>query len=134
MEIYKCLQCGYECREPIKVYDNGHYDIECPNCGSEDIEKMEEETLTNGWIKAWKELPEDGDNYITVSEHGCVNVLRFNVKHQMWNVTDNETDTEIKVLYWRKLPPLPPMRERPPYDMERDAELVNKAFKKEEEE
>ena len=129
MEIYKCLQCGYECREPIKVYDNGHYDIECPNCGSEDIEKMEEETLTNGWIKAWKELPETEGRYLTVSEHDNLNVLGFNVKHQMWNVTDEHTDTEIKVLYWREIP-MPPKNTRPPYDMERDAELVNKAFKK----
>lgn len=129
MEIYKCLHCGYECYEPIKTYDGGHYDAECPNCGSEDLMKIEEEAITNGWTKAWKELPEDNGWYLTISEHKTVVVLQFNVKHQLWNVGDNYTDTAIKVLYWRALPPMPPMRERPSYDIDRDIDIVNRAFK-----
>lgn len=123
MEIYKCLHCGYECYEPIN-------DVECPNCGSGEIVRTEEEALANGWTKAWKELPEDNGWYLTISEHKTVNVLRFNVKHQLWNVGDNYTDTAIKVLYWIKLPPMPPMSELPPYDIDRDIGIVNRAFKK----
>jgi DNA-directed RNA polymerase subunit RPC12/RpoP len=125
MEIYKCLHCGYEFYRPIK-------DEECPNCGSVEIVRTEEGAFSNGWTKAWKELPGDNGWYLTITEHKSVIVLQFNVKHQMWNVGDNYTDSEIKVLYWRKLPPMPLMRELPPYDMDRDIDIVNRAFKKEE--
>lgn len=128
MKIYKCLHCGHEFYQPIEK--NGK--SICTNCGSEDIVQTEEEALTNGWIKAWKKLPEDNGLYLTITEHKTVIVLRFNVKHQMWNVGDDYTDTEIKVLYWRKLPPMPLMRELPPYDIDRDIDIVNRALKKEE--
>lgn len=130
MKIYKCLHCYNEFYQPIEK-DGKNI---CTNCGSEEIVQTEEEALTNGWTKAWKELPEDNGWYLTISEHGSVNVIQFNVKHQMWNVTDNYTDTAIKVLYWRTLPPMPPIRERPPYDIDRDIDIVNRAFKKEEDE
>lgn len=38
---YICLHCGYHFGEPKRDYDRGtgHYDEECPNCGSEDFEE-----------------------------------------------------------------------------------------------
>ena len=37
---YVCIHCGHSFDEPKRDYDRGtgHYDEECPNCGSEDIE------------------------------------------------------------------------------------------------
>lgn len=133
MEVYKCLHCGFEFDEPARTYDGGHYDAECPNCGSEDIERTEESDTANGWKKAWKELPEDNKRYLTITAHGNVVVLEFNVKHQAWNVSDDDTDTEIKVLYWMAIPPMPQQRKRPAYDFQRDADLIKKAIELKEE-
>ena len=45
MSFFVCLHCGHEFswEELKRTYDRGtgHYDDECPNCGSEDIEEAE---------------------------------------------------------------------------------------------
>ena len=45
MSFFVCLHCGHEFswNELKRTYDQGtgHYDDECPNCGSEDIEEAE---------------------------------------------------------------------------------------------
>ena len=128
MKIYKCLHCWHEFYQPI-LKDGKSI---CTNCGSDDIVETEEEVLTNGWTKAWKQQPENNGWYLTITDFKTILVLQFNTKHQLWNVTDKQTDTAIKVLYWRNLPPKPPMRKRPPYDINRDIDIVNRAFKKEE--
>lgn len=133
MEVYKCLHCGFEFDEPARTYDGGHYDAECPNCGSEDIEHTEESDTANGWKKAWKELPDDEKNYLVITANGNAAVLNFNTKHQAWNVTDDYTDAEIKVLYWMPLPPMPQQKKRPAYDFQRDADLIKKAMELKEE-
>lgn len=128
MEIYKCVHCGFEFDEPARTYDGGHYDTDCPNCGSEDIERTEESDTANGWKKAWKELPEEEKNYLVVTARGNVTVLDFNLKNQAFNVSDDYTDAEIKVLYWMPLPPMPQQKKRPAYDFQRDADLIKRQW------
>ena len=45
MSFFVCMHCGHEFswEELKRTYDRGtgHYDDECPNCGSEDIEEAE---------------------------------------------------------------------------------------------
>ena len=45
MSFFVCLHCGHEFswNELKRTYDRGtgHYDDECPNCGSEDIEEAD---------------------------------------------------------------------------------------------
>lgn len=133
MEVYKCLHCGFEFDEPARTYDGGHYDADCPNCGSEDIERTEESESANGWSKAWKELPDDEKNYLVITAYGNVAVLPYNKKHQAFNVSDDYTDAEIKVLYWMPIPPMPQQKQRPAYDFQRDADLIKRAMELKEE-
>lgn len=121
---YRCSECGTYSKYAT------HY---CPNCGSEDIERTEESDTANGWKKAWKELPDDGKNYLVITAFGNIAVLPYNKKHQAFNVTDDYTDAEIKVLYWMPLPPMPQQKKRPAYDFQRDADLIKKAMELKEE-
>ena len=42
--MYKCNSCGIEFENRLPVYDDGYIgDALCPNCGSADIEEVEED-------------------------------------------------------------------------------------------
>lgn len=77
------------------------------------------------WISS-EDYPEKEGRYLVVTAYGNPTVLDFNIKHKKWNVSDNYTDTEIKVDWWMPLPELPP-RYVPNFDhLEEDVAFVTR--------
>lgn len=52
------------------------------------------------FISTADRLPSKEGPYLCVCDTGYISILSYNTKHKLFNVSDNNTDTALKVLYW----------------------------------
>ena len=83
--MYICLHCGHEFDDPKKDYDRGtgHWDEECPNCGSEDFEEAAE-CVECGAVKC-------SDNLINGMCADCINIAAEDMR-QAYEYGADRTD------------------------------------------
>lgn len=59
------------------------------------------------WISAAEKLPKRRCEVLTVTTTGFTMILRYNPKHKLFNVSDEDTSTAIPVAFWLPIPEAP---------------------------
>ena len=59
------------------------------------------------WYNSDEIVPSKGGKYLCQTAPGCFANLPFSVKHKMFNVSGDHTETAIEVQWWAFLPNLP---------------------------
>lgn len=63
-------------------------------------------TIRPTFVPTAERLPTKPGKYLCLARCGDIFTLEFNITHNMFNVTDNDTSTAITPLAWAKMPPL----------------------------
>ena len=63
---------------------------------------MNAKRISNTWRYCKKEQPTKDGEYMCLTNSGYIATICYNTKHDMWNVTDDDTSTDMtdRIIAW----------------------------------